>query len=43
MRKINFAFTFMLVFINQTYSAPKSTHDAAIEEFLNEYNNTVSF
>ena len=42
MRKINLVFTYMLVFISQTYCEATSSHDVKIEEFLNQYNNTVS-
>ena len=47
MGKINLIFTFMLVLIKQTYCAATSSHDVTnddvkIEEFLNQYNNTVS-
>ena len=32
----------MLVCINQSHCAVKSSYDVTTEEFINEYNNTVS-
>ena len=42
MSKLSLTFVFMLVCINHTYCEVKNRYDVTTEEFLKEYNTTVS-
>ena len=43
MHKVQFAFILILAYVTQSFCFAKSGYDVSDEEFLKNYNNTVSF